>query len=324
VKLDDAMQAPGALSSGRFFRTSYLPTYAAAVFLLILIWAGAPSVRVNFSKVWHTADHLGVAQVLLVVLAIALVAVLLQPLQLAMVRVLEGGFPRWLGSGLARKLQLRRKHSLEKKIQNKIDEAVKLDDPAEADKRNTSIQEAGAMSVRLHSRFPIPDYLIRGTALGNALAAMEDSAGAAYGLDAVVTWPRLYPVLGDRVRAVVDDLRDGLDAAARLAATGAVTAVATVVLLAWHSGLLTLLALVPLAVALLGYVGAVQAAVAYGTAMHVAFDLHRFDMLRALHLEVPTEQSGEKTSNVALGDFWRQGVPVPFKYADPGPSSGSA
>ena len=257
-------------------------------------------------------------------MAIALAAVLLQPLQLSMVRVLEGGFPRWLGSGLARKEQLRLKRGLEKKIQDKIDEAVKLDDPAEADRRNASIQQAGAMSARLHSRFPISDYLIRGTALGNALAAMEESAGAAYGLDAVVAWPRLYPVLGDKVRAVVDDLRDGLDAAARLAATGAMTAVAAVALLAWHSGLLTLLALVPLAVAVLAYLGAVQAAVAYGMAMHVAFDLHRFDLLRALRLEAPAEQANEITSNAFLSDFLRQGVPVPFKYVDPGPSSGSA
>jgi len=257
-------------------------------------------------------------QVLLIVLAVALAAMLLQPLQLAMVRVLEGGFPRWLGSGLAGKVQLRRKRRLEKKIQDEIDEVVRLNKPADADRRNTSIQKAGAMSARLHSCFPIPDYLVRGTALGNALAAMEDSAGAAYGLDAVVTWPRLYPVLGDKVRAVVDDLRDGLDAAARLAVTGALTAVAAVMLLVWHSGLLTLLALAPLVVATLSYLGAVQAAIAYSTAMHVAFDLHRFDLLRALRLAAPADQANENANNAALGNFLRQGVPVPFRYVDSG------
>lgn len=323
MKPDDTIQAPAALSSGRFFRTGYVPTYGAACFILILIWAGAPYRRVNFSRAWQTASQLNGIQVFLIVLVVALTAMLLQPLQLAMVRVFEGGFPRWLGSGLASKAQLRRKHRLEKKIQDAIDEAVRLDDPADSDKRNTAIQKAGAMSARLHFRFPIPDYLVRGTALGNALAAMEDSAGAAYGLDAVVTWPRLYPVLGDKVRGVVDDLRDGLDAAARLAATGGLMAVAAVVLLAWHSGLLTLLALVPLAVAALAYLGAVQAAIAYGTAMHVAFDLHRFDLLRALRLAAPVEQASENANNSALGDFLRQGVPVPFRYVDSGAASSS-
>jgi hypothetical protein len=30
--------------------------------------------------------------------------------------------------------------------------------------------------------------------LGNVLAAMEDGAGRTYGLDAVIVWPRLYPL----------------------------------------------------------------------------------------------------------------------------------
>jgi hypothetical protein len=321
VKIDGTIQVPGALSSGRFFRTGYLPTYGAAFFLLILIWAGSPYSQVDFSQAWRTARQSDGTQVLLIVLVVALTALLLQPLQLAMVRVLEGGFPRWLGSGLACKAQLRRKRRLETRIQDNIDDALQLDRPADANEQKASIQKAGAVSGQLRSRFPTPDYLIRGTALGNALAATEASAGAAYGLDAVVVWPRLYPLLGDPVRAIVDDLRDSLDAAARMAATGALTTVAAVALLAWRSGWLTLLALAPLAVATLAYFGAVQAAIAYGTAVHVAFDLHRFDLLRALRLEVPTEQGMEKVINAALGDFFRQGIPAPFRYVDSGRSS---
>jgi hypothetical protein len=308
------MQPPGGLASGRFFRTGYLPTYAAAVFLLILVWAGAPGRPVNFSAVVHTASHLSAAQLFLLALATVLVAILLQPLQLSVVRVLEGGFPRYLGSGPARSFQLRRKRKLEAAVQGLVDSAAAmLEDDAS---RNDLIQRAGAASARLRSRFPLPDHAVRATALGNALAAAEDAAGADYGLDAVVLWPRLYPLLGDRVRAIVDDLRDGMDAAARLAATGALTALATVALLAWHSGLWTLLALVPLGVAVLAYIGAIRAAVALGTAMCVAFDLHRFDLLRALRLAVPADQGTEQRSNQNLSDFLRQGVPVPFVYAD--------
>ena len=281
MKLEDTIQAPGALSSGRFFRTGYLPTYGAAAFLLVLIWAGAPGSRVDFSRAWRTASHLSGVQVLLIVLAIALAAVLLQPLQLAMVRVFEGGFPRWLGSGLARKAQLRRKRGLEKKIQTKIDEAVGLGDPASADKRSTSVQEAGAISARLHSRFPTPDYLVRGTALGNALAAMEDSAPVLLRTDAMVAWPRLYPVLGDKVHAVVNDPRDGWTRRCA-AATGALTAVAAVALLAWHSSLLTLLALVPLAVAVLAYLGALQSGDRLRHGGAHSLRPARFDLLRAL------------------------------------------
>ena len=63
--------------------------------------------------------------------------------------------------------------------------------------RSSRRQIAGA---RLRRRFPLPDHLVRPTALGNALSAMEDSAGRDYGLDAVIVWPRLYVVLGGRSR----------------------------------------------------------------------------------------------------------------------------
>jgi hypothetical protein len=319
VKIEDVMQPPGGLSSGRFFRTGYLPTYAAAVFLLVLLWAGAPGKHADFGRAWQVAGKFGVVQTLLVALAVALVTVLLQPLQMPVVRVLEGSFPTWLGSGIGRRWQLSRKHRLEGRLIEKIGEAV----GKAADERAALAQEAGALSARLRSRYPVLDHLVRATGLGNALAAMEDSAGADYGLDAVVAWPRLYPLLGDKVRAVVDDLRDGMDAAVRLAATGTVTAVVAAGLLAWHSGLFTLLALAPLTVAVLGYLGAVRAAMAYGEAIQVAFDLHRFDLLAALRMEVPPGPGKELTGNIALSDFLRQGVPLPFDYAVPAPSTGS-
>lgn len=319
MNLGTTMQPPGGLASGRFFRTGYLPTYAAAIFLLVLIWGGAPRRPVNFGTAVRTADHLGIAQLLLLALAAALAAVLLQPLQLSMVRVLEGGFPKWLGSGLARKWQMRRKKRLAEAVQGVVDQAGELNDGDL--NRADLIQRAGAASVRLRSRFPLPDHAVRPTALGNALAAAEDTAGAGYGLDSVVVWPRLYPLLGDQIRAIVDDLRDGMDASARLAATGALTAIATVALLAWHSGVLILLASVPAGVALFGYVGAVRGAMAFGAAMCVAFDLHRFDLLRALRLAVPPDQGQEQEGNRHLSDFLRQGIPVPFTYTDDKPDT---
>ena len=194
MRLDDAMQPPGALASGRFFRTGYLPTYTAAVFLLVLVWAGAPSRPVDFSRAWRTANQLGAVQALLLALAVTLVAVLLQPLQLSIVRVLEGGFPRWLGSGLARNAKVRRKNSIEKAIQQKLDRATKTLETVEAPEAPVAVeapkaagtaeavsrddalkllQEAGAASARLRSRFPMPEHAIKATALGNALAAMK-------------------------------------------------------------------------------------------------------------------------------------------------------
>ena len=146
---------------------------------------------------------------------------------------------------------------------------------------------------------------------------MEDSAGRAYGLDAVTAWPRLYPVVGEPTRTLVDDRRDTLDAAVRMAATMAVTAIASLALLV-RSGWWVMLALIPLSVAVLAYNAAVQAALAYSETVHVAFDLHRADLLTALRMQLPRRQDTEKTLNEQWCDLWRQGIPLPttLEYTD--------
>jgi hypothetical protein len=312
VNLGSLLQAPGQLASSRFFRVAYLPTCAGVIYLLVLIWAGAPGHRVHFGNAWRTASHLGIGEIVLLAIGITLVAVVVQPFQLALVRVLEGNFP---GSGKALKCQLCRKKSLATKrreaidkASNAADELLKAIDKASGLPEIRKIrreldgftQDAGVASERLRLRYPRSDYVVRATGLGNALAAMEDTVGAGYGLDPVVTWPRLYPLLSDPVRAAVDDFRDSLDAAARLAATSAIAALATIALLAWHSEWWTSLALVPLAVAVVSYLATIPAAIGYGLAMQVAFDLHRFDLLRAMHLEEPDSAKVEKASNADL------------------------
>ena len=45
MNLDTAARQPAAGSGGRFYLIGYLPAYAAALFLLLLVWAGAPAWR---------------------------------------------------------------------------------------------------------------------------------------------------------------------------------------------------------------------------------------------------------------------------------------
>lgn len=73
--------------------------------------------------------------------------------------------------------------------------------------------------------------------------------------------------------------------------------------------------------AVAGLCGAVHSAMAYGEAVHTAFDMHRFDLLSAFHLPLPTNQE-ERAQAVALCDWWRQGVPVRLTYDHGFTSSG--
>lgn len=317
MNLGEVAKASAESMSSRFFRTGYLPTYAGLLFLLVLIWAGAPGGPLSFDRAWRTAANLGVAEVLLITLAVTLLAVMFQPLQLILVRALEGAWPGGLGTGLGRAWQLHRRRILQERAELPAAEshntATNVAAPPAAPPADVFVQTAGVAGARLRLRYPLPDHLVRPTALGNALAAMESTAGRGYGWDAVVAWPRLYPVLGERVRALVDDRRDTLDGAARLCATAGVVAPIAAGLLV-RSGWWLLLALVPVIVSVLSYVGAVQAAMAYGEAVQTAFDLHRFDLLRALHLPLPVDRAQERVQAKAVCDWWRQGIPDRPKY----------
>jgi hypothetical protein len=228
-------------------------------------------------------------------LVLTVLVVLLHPLQLPMVRLLEGYWPRWATpiGDYGRRRQDRRRQ--------KLAAAGELPDTDD----HRAIQRAGQAGERLRAAFPVGDQPLLPTALGNALTAAESRAGREYGFDGIVAWPRLYPLLAEQVRAVVDDRRDGLDAAARFSVTMLVTAVLSVPVLA-GAGWWLLLALTPLALSRIAYRGAVHAAVGYGEAVRVAFDLHRFDLLRALHLPLPPDQETERVRNEQLCTMWRQ------------------
>lgn len=294
--------------SGRFFLVDYLPTVTAAVFVLLLLWAGAPARPPRFSRAWHAAAALGIGQILLLVLAVTLVALVLHPLQVLMVRLLEGYWPRWTRSATRWGLAWQRRREQRLRDRTKLLEGRRPDD--------AEIRRAGTAATTLRSAFPARPDLIRPTALGNVIAAFEERAGGAYGWDTPVAWPRLYPLLGGEVRAIVDDRRDVLDAMCRLTMTALLTAAVTAGLLAaW--GWWVLLALAPAALGWIAYQAALQAAEAFGEAIRVAFDLHRFAMYPALHMALPADPAAERAANRALCAAWRQGADPALPYAHP-------
>ncbi|BEL03527.1 hypothetical protein Q0Z83_017180 [Actinoplanes sichuanensis] len=309
MSLDALANPPDVLASPRFFRTAYLPTYAVAVFLIALVWAGAPGQRVHFDDAWATAKDLGVLEAVLIALAVVLVAVVLQPLQTSLVRLLEGDFPRWLGASLRQRRHVTLRTRMAERATAALTAAVQSG-------QQRLINEAGEASARLRSRYPA-EHAVRATRLGNVLAATADTAGQDHGLDPIVVWPHLYPLLGENIRGVVDDLRDALDAAVRMCVVTALTSIAAAGLLVWRSGWWTLLALVPLGISVLSYAGAVRAAVAYGAGVRAGLDLHRFDLRTALHLPLPRNPAAERIANEELCDLLRQGVPLRGSYEHP-------
>jgi hypothetical protein len=155
------------------------------------------------------------------------------------------------------------------------------------------------------------------TALGNALRSGELSAGERYGLTTLTSWPRIYLQVSDRMADVLRSTRDALDTAVNLCWSFLVLTGAGVAALYdepstwWLCGAGLLLAGV-------AYKGAVTAAQAYSGLMHVVYDLHRFDLLDALHHPLPTDRTSEEEVFSELSDLFagirRQGRP----YDHPG------
>jgi hypothetical protein len=307
----DSLRWPFAIESGRFALVSYLPTYAAASYLLVLIWAGAPSPRLRFADAWRTAAHLGVGEILLLLVVVSLVAIVLHPVQLSLVRLLEGYWPAWWRP--VSRLGLHR----QSRARQRLREATEL--PRGKPPSVAATRTAGLAETALRRRFPSIDQLLRPTRLGNVLASAEDRAGSAYGWDTPVVWPRLYSLLGAEVKSIVDDRRNVLDVLCRLSIVGVGCAVVSLGLLA-RAGYWAFLVIVPILLAMTAYRAAVQAAYAYAEAIRVAFDLHRFDLYPALHLAVPVDPTAERAMNESLCAWWRQGAEPnwPYTHGQPG------
>lgn len=295
----------------RFNLIGVLPSGLLVLFVLALVWGGAPATPPDLDRIISQAEDLGAWEGALLFLAIVVVGVISQPLQLSLVRLLEG---YWGDSKAGRLLaapgtafhRWRRARLQERQLHRGGRPAAEtLDDMART-------------AAKLRRLYP-PARGVLPTRLGNALRAAEYRAGSRYGLEATVVWPRLYPLLAERVAAIVDDERDQLDLAARFCVVFVAATAVSFSLLVTHGWWL----LVPGTTFVLGwlsYRAAVAAALAYGEGIEAAFDLHRFDLLRALHLHLPADRDSELAVNARLSEFLARGEalvdgrPVNFAY----------
>jgi hypothetical protein len=296
----------------RFLLTSLLPTTALAVFVLVFLGSGAPTREVNLERLSVATRALSLGELIALGVAILVVAWILSLFQFSLVRLLEGYWQGTVGRALALigvRLQARRLRRL-------IDVAYSVDGMDEQRRELAREQLA---------TYPAEARLLP-TRLGNVLRAAEDGAGQRYGLDTITMMPRLYPFLSERLTDGLDDLRDQLDIAAQLCVTLLLATVISALLLLPQLLLQGWWLALPVATAVLAWVAykaAVQAAIAYGQLIYVAFDLHRFDMLRGMHLPLPDAAQEEKY-NQWLSQFfgkrrWVKHVhPTEYRYEHPG------
>jgi hypothetical protein len=157
-----------------------------------------------------------------------------------------------------------------------------------------------------------PDQ-VQPTRLGNILRNAELYPADRYGLDAVVVWPRLYPLLPDRMAGAVAAAKADVEFQLITATLAGAFAVAgTVILVATGAPGWAAQACLwgGAGLAYLCYRGALGAARRYGIQVKVAFDLYRAALLRQAGLagDEPLEPAAEEKAFQSLATWWYRGL----------------
>jgi len=299
VNGDSLISAASDLGA-RFRFVSMLPVGLLALYALALYWSGAPGHAPDVSRVVAHARHAAGWAGFLLALAIVVTALIAEPLQVSLIRILEG---YWGESPAARVIAAPGK-AFHRWRRDRLDRKQRRPGGTGGSVAGPARQAAREQAARRLRSYP-PRAAILPTRLGNILRSAEYRAGSRYGLEATTAWPRLYPLLGDRLTAMLDDLRDQLDLAVRFCAVFGLATVLSACCLAGYGWWLAVAAGTALG-AVLCYRAALSAAAAYGAAIEAAFDLHRFDLLKALHLPMPADLAGERAANERLSLFLAQ------------------
>ena len=262
----------------RFNAVSFLPTAFLVLFLLALIGLGPPSRDPSLENLITPLRALNAAQLAATSVLVIAAGLVIQPFQLALVRLLEGyGWSsRPIGSvfhAVGVELQWRRQARLRMLAGAPLPSYGPWLTPWQRRKVTRRRQQQWNASRAVPYNWPPTPAgnTYCPPRLGNALRAAELQAGQRYGLNTIDVWPRLLPNLSPRVTEIITDLRNQLDTSARFCAVLVLATLASTALLAVHGPWL----LIPAVTAVsswIAYRAAVRAAIAHGRQLYVAFD----------------------------------------------------
>lgn len=293
----------------RVLSVHFAPCALFVAGVLALARAGSFSGRSDWGAVWPQRPAAAIGVVVTILVCASLLGLLLQPFQVRAVRVLEGYWDRWsLTARLAAAMTRKQRRRWEVLHSRAYGETARGD-------RDVRVQ---ADARRRLAVLPPADVLLP-TALGNALRAGELTAGERYGLTTLISWPRIYLQVSDRMVEVLRSARDMLDAAVNFCWSFLALTVAGASALCdepsawWLCGAGLLLAAV-------AYKGAVTAAQAYSGLMYLVYDLHRFDLLDALHYPLPPNHSSEMQVFSEVSDLLAgvEGAGIPYDHPGAG------
>lgn len=248
------------------------------------------------------------ARMALLGVGLLLAAILLEALDLPLTRLLEGYWPAWPVLRWSRRWHCFAQWCDRRAMRRRLAELTRA--AAEGRLDPDHFAELEWLEVALE-RYPESEALMLPTRFGNSLRAAEQKIGARYGLNGVVLWPRLWLVLPDPVKSELAAARSRMALLVRLWWLA-------VLLLpwAWFAWWLALLALI---MATVVYRRLLAAAAIYGDLFVASYEVHRFDLYRALRWPLPRSTAEESALGEALtAHLWRGADPrAAIVFRDP-------
>jgi hypothetical protein len=273
-----------------------------------LFWAGGFGLYV-WKTGWYEvlqdiqtlSPHQQGSWLVLALIVLVISSVLMQAIRFPILRLLEGYWPwplNYIGLGIV---------AMQKPFfQKKYDELRRLasENPKKLDAKQREKLIKLDTWAHLH---PVRAKDLLPTPLGNILRARERSPKRKYGLDAIVCWPRLWPLLPENVRTDLAYARTSLDRLAELCFWG--------LLFTLWAFLTPWAILIGLLWMLMTHAMACQSAMAYGDLLESAFDLYRFLLYDAVGWPRPKNAQGEKELGAQLTEYlWRGTSPKIITY----------
>jgi hypothetical protein len=254
----------------------------------------------------------GVPGGVVLIVAVLVVAVLMRPFQIAMVQLLEGYWRERFALRAIEALAVERhirKASVHRAWQHSgpltpLDTQFKTVVAVSRLKRRRARKMFDAKEEL--ATYPLDYESFLPTRLGNVLRRGESTAGERYGLNTVVTYPRLYSFLGPKLEAEIGNQLDLIDTSCTFAILFAFEAALSLPLV-WRMDWWGVVPLFFAMFAALSYRGARRVAAQHAVLLNVAYDLHRFDMLRALRRKLPRTPEAELKENQELSQFLADG-----------------
>ncbi len=247
----------------------------------------------NFRRLDLSTDELTLT-ILGVLLITAMGFSLMNRFSLSLLRFLEGYWFKGLKKALG-VLENWRGKKIDKRFQQL---AIKYT----RNIQDMTAEELAEYNQIYHEKMSIPDAPAQRmpTRLGNLLRSFEERPYKKYGLNSVVCWPRLWPLLPEAMKTEVTTARENLETAVHIWMW-------CCLFIGW--GIFTVWAsVIGFILTLLAYRLLLNAAEIYGQLVESSFDLYRFSLYDALHWPLPSRPDEEYEKGCQLSDYLYKGV----------------